>query len=640
MKTKTENLTREKIEEYILKCSRFPSRRQIAKAFNIKNEQRRMLNSVYKELERKRKTPVPGGRDNAGKAEFRQHVIGIFKTFGRIGSGKIFPITKGNRDVFTVSGKDMGLAKSGQIVKAAVNPKKPKFSRNYSARIIEALGYPDQPNMFSLMSILDKDIPYQFPQSVEHSAASMKLPPHEGRKDLSSMPLVTIDGEDARDFDDAVYAHKTENGFDIVVAIADVACFVRPGNDIDKEAFNRGNSVYFPDRVVSMLPENLSNNLCSLMPGEDRPVIACHLSITGDGRLVAYKFSRAMMRSSARMTYEQVQKIIDSGRDHPLVTPLYQAFKALAHARTKRQTLELDIKERLVTIGKSGQISAVTPRKQLESHQLIEEFMILANVAAAKLLGAKRPIPVMYRVHEAPPDERLQSLGEYLKSIGIAVNTQNMDRKALNRVLEQVKDTAIAQTVNDAVLRTQTQAYYSPVNKQHYGLALEEYAQFTAPIRRYGDLLVHRAIISAMNLGDDGLPARATTQQFTKIAEHISMTERRAAQAERETSNRYVAEYMRKYLMQQLSGVVVGVARFGLFVQIPESLAEGLLPLSGMPGYFVYDEKEKTLASKNKTYKIGDKIKATLIEADPVTGGLVFSLLRQEKGLLFRKKPA
>jgi len=441
---------------------------------------------------------------------------------------------------------------------------------------------------------------------------------------------VTIDGSDARDFDDAVWAEPdpdpaNSEGWHLVVAIADVAWYVTPGSVLDREAALRGNSVYFPDRVVPMLPEALSNGLCSLKPDEDRACLAAHLWIDAHGRKRHHRFERAIMRSAARLTYEETQAARDAKQQPPIarerLDALYGAFAALDRGRVARGALALDLAEYRVVLDVAGTPAAVEPRRRLDSHKLIEEFMILANVAAAEELEARRR-PCVYRVHDAPDPERVDALRQALADIevpGLSLAKGQVLRPELfNRVLARVTGRPEAPVVNDLVLRAQAQAAYSPANIGHFGLALQRYAHFTSPIRRYADLLVHRALLG------EALPP-----ELDEAAKHISATERQATAAERAALERYRARLLGNRIGEVFAGRVNGVARFGLFVTLADSGADGLLPVTSLPGdFYRFDPRRMRLSGRHsrRSFGLGDALSVRLAEADPLGGRLVFRL--------------
>src|SRR5436190_1165468 len=465
-----------------------------------------------------------------------------------------------------------------------------------------------------------------------------------GRPDLRDIALVTIDGEDARDLDDAVWAEpdndpENRGGWHIVVAIADVGHYVQPGNALDREAAHRGNSVYFPDQVVPMLPEALSNDLCSLKPGEDRACVAAHLWVDANGRKRRHHFGRALMRSAARLTYEAVQAARDSQPGALLPLPPHRlealdcAFGALDRARRARGVLELDLTEHRVVLDAERRPIAIVPRHRLDSHRLIEEFMILANVAAAEELEARHQ-PCMYRVHDAPAPEKLDALRDFLDELGIpglALAKGQVIRPALfNRLLEKVRGTPEAPIVNELVLRSQAQAVYSPNNLGHFGLALPRYAHFTSPIRRYADLVVHRALTAPAGRTPMAGEALAAT------AEHISITERRAAAAERAALDRYRATLLAAAIGTVYEARITGIAPFGFFISLPESGADGLVPVSTLPSdYYDHDARRHRLVGRRsgQEFALGDAVTVRLAEADPVGGRLMFRLEGGREGL-------
>jgi ribonuclease R len=455
-----------------------------------------------------------------------------------------------------------------------------------------------------------------------------------GRTDLRDIPLVTIDGSDARDFDDAVWAEpdldpENRGGWHLIVAIADVAWYVRPGSALDREAERRGNSVYFPDRVVPMLPEALSNELCSLKPGVDRACLAVQLWIDSAGGKRRHRFERGIMRSAARLTYEEVQAARDGSAGcapgPASIAALYGAYAALTEARAARGALELDRSEDRVVLDAEKRPAAIVRAVRLDSHRLIEEFMILANVAAAEELEARRQL-CMYRVHDAPDPDKVDALRVFLEETGLPglalAKGQAIKPELFNRVLRRAAGSGEAVLVNDLVLRCQAQAAYSPNNIGHFGLALRRYAHFTSPIRRYADLLVHRAL-----LGD--AEADAGRYGLEATAAHISATERRAAEAERAAIERYRATLLAKSVGSLFTADISGVASFGLFVKLRENSADGLVPISTLPGdYYVRDERAQRLVGRNsgRIYRLGAEVLVRLVQADGIGGRLVFRI--------------
>ena len=550
----------------------------------------------------------------------------------------LVPADRRDRSEYRISPADSLGATDGELVVAAELPSRRSDAKR--ARIVERLGSADAPHAISRLTIAAHGIPTEFPPAALAEAAQAGVVKAAGRVDLRGLGLVTIDGSDARDFDDAVWAERDSDpknlgGWQIVVAIADVAHYVTPGSALDREAINRGNSVYFPDLVVPMLPEALSNGLCSLKPGEDRACLVAQLWIDTNGRKRHHHFERAIMRSAARLTYEEVQAARDGHGTMPIAAErldaLYGAFAVLDKWRQARGALALDLVEYRVLLDKDGRPSSMVPRPRLDSHKLIEEFMILANVAAAEELEARR-LPCMYRVHDAPDPEKLAALRDFLNELGIPglalAKGQVIRPELFNRILERAAGTPSARVVNELVLRSQAQAVYSPNNIGHFGLALPRYAHFTSPIRRYADLIVHRALIASLEggrrrFGDIG------SDDLAAIGQHISATERRAVAAEREALDRYRATLLANAIGTVFAGRITGVARFGLFVGLADSGADGLLPVSSLPGdYYAYEADRHRLVGRrtNRTFALGDPITVRLVEADGIGGRLIFGL--------------
>ena len=565
-------------------------------------------------------------------------VLGVF-ALGPDG-GRIRPTDRKDKAEYAVARGDDGGAKEGELVLAASLPGHRLGLRG--ARVEERLGDLGNPRSISLIAILSRDIPVDFPQAALALAADAGPVGLSGRSDLRAVPLVTIDGEDARDFDDAVWAEpdpdpKNPGGWHLLVAIADVAHYVRPGDALDKAASERGNSAYFPDRVVPMLPEALSNGWCSLKPEEERGCLAVHIWIDAEGNKLRHRFERALMRSAARLTYERAQAAHDGKAEGAqaalaagVMAPLYGAFRALLKARLARGALDLDLPERQVVIGADGHIERILPRARLDSHRLIEEFMIAANVSAAETLEERRTL-CMYRVHDEPAPEKVEALREFLSSLGYKLaKGQVLRPHHFTQILEKAAGTPHSQLVSEVILRSQAQAIYSPDNHGHFGLALRRYAHFTSPIRRYSDLLVHRGLIAALGLGPDGLPPASNLTTFARLGEHISMTERRADAAERDAEDRYVAAFLVPKVGASFTGRISGVTRFGLFVTLEETGADGLVPISTLPSdYYIHEELRHRLVGRasGRVFTLGDKVEVRLVEADMVTGGLVFEIL-------------
>ena len=555
--------------------------------------------------------------------------------------GRIVPTERKVKNQFIVEAGDHGGAKHGALVLADVEPRRgrPGIMR---ARIIESLGDLAEPRAISLIAIHHHGIPHKFnPETLAEAAAAE--PAKIGRRaDLRDLGLITIDPADARDHDDAVFAEADPDpanpgGWHLVVAIADVAHYVRPGTALDTEARRRGNSCYFPDRVVPMLPERLSGDLCSLMPGRDRPAMAAHLWIDAGGNLKRHRFERILMRSQAALDYTETQGAIEgdlNANTEPLVAshlkPLYAAFTALEVARKRRQPLELELPERRVELDAEGHVVSVALRPRFDSHRLVEAFMVAANVAAAQCLEKHRA-PCIFRVHEEPGLDKIESLRSFLASLDLNLARGQVMRPAIFNALLSRAGEEYRELMSQVILRSQTQAYYSPVAQGHFGLALPRYAHFTSPIRRYADLVVHRSLITALKLGGGGLGADAAAR-LDEVAKHISETERRAMAAERESNDRYLAAFLADQVGEVFEGRVSGVARFGLFVTLEPSGADGIIPISTLyDDFYVYDQDHHTLSGRKtgRTYRLADKVAVRLREADPLTGSLRLELIDQ-----------
>lgn len=573
----------------------------------------------------------------AGSAE---RVIGVFKPYKD--GGYVYPTNKKIKEDFFVPPAYVEGLGEGDLVMAEKIPPSAKIPKSKNpVRIVERLGKKDDPRLISLIAIHSHGIPVEFPKDVLSESEGLTEPDLSGgREDMRSIPLVTIDGADARDFDDAVFAEpdkdpKNPGGWHLVVAIADVSYYVRPGSKLDREAYKRGNSTYFADRVVPMLPERLSNDLCSLRPLVNRACLAVHMIIDKDARLITYRFARGLMRSAARLTYEQVEDAHKGSLDDltaPLIDtvikPLYKAYSLLKRAREKRGALELELPERKAII-KDGVVAAIVPRQRLESHQLIEEFMILANVAAAEELERKNA-PCIYRIHDKPSFERTEATREFLKEAGYSLaKTEDIHPKSLNFILKASSERGDAPLIHVMLLRMQSQAIYHPENVGHFGLALEKYAHFTSPIRRYADLIVHRSLVAAGKLGDGGLPAEEGDTIYD-ISEHISQTERRSMLAERDVMDRFTAQYLSSHVGSDFKGRVSSVQSFGLFVSLDDSGADGIVPMRQLPrDYYIYDEKRHSLTGKQfgRSYRLSDPVVVRVLEADPMRGSTVFEIL-------------
>ncbi len=568
--------------------------------------------------------------DRAGR------VLAVFRLVKGEGA-RLVPVDKKSRYDLQVLKGDEGGAVNGELVAAEII--KDQGRGMPIARVRERLGNMDDPRNISLIAIHQHGIPNAFPEKVLEESEALKVFKQAGRMDLRDVPLITIDPPDARDHDDAVWAEEQDDGsFKIIVAIADVATYVKSGSALDKEARIRGNSVYFPDRVVPMLPERISNDLCSLIEKQDRPALACFMTIDKSGRKSSHKFARVIMRSTAKLSYEEAQAAID-GRESPkadglleaVLKPLWAAYFSMKRAQDKRSPLALDLPERKIILDKLGNVAKVVVPARLDAHKLIEEFMIQANVAAAEELENKKT-PLLYRIHEAPSQEKIKALSQFLKTVNRELPLgQVIKTSHFNKLLESVKDEDFEQLVHQIVLRTQSQAVYRAQNAGHFGLSLRRYAHFTSPIRRYADLIVHRALISALGFGEDGL----TTDDIARLdetGELISAAERRAMVAERETTDRLIASFLAPQMGAIFSARIGGVVGAGLFVNLEETGADGFVSASSLGrDYYVYDDVRHALIGQRtgETFQMGDIVQVKLVEAAPVKGGLRFEMVSE-----------
>ena len=564
-------------------------------------------------------------------------VLGVYRE-GEFGA-RIEPVDRKQAEL-TVSLNEAGAA-DGDLVVVEVD-KAGRFVRP-KARVTERIANLKSEKAVSLIALHAHGIPYVFPPEVLSEAAAAEAVTLKDREDWRKLPLVTIDPADAKDHDDAVHAEpdgdpQNPGGFIVTVAIADVSWYVRPGSALDREALKRGNSVYFPDRVVPMLPERISNDLCSLREAEDRPALAVRMVFGANGDKRGHRFHRILMRSAAKLSYQEVQAAIDGQPNErtepllgPILKPLYAAYEALSRGRAAREPLELDLPERKILLKPDGSIDRVIVPERLDAHRLIEEFMIQANVAAAEALEEKSS-PVVYRIHDAPSLAKLEALREFLASIDIKLPKGGAMRPSqFNKILERVADSEHDALVNEVVLRTQAQAEYSPANIGHFGLNLRRYAHFTSPIRRYADLIVHRALVAALRLGPGGLPAGAE-KGLDEISAQISLAERRAMAAERDTVDRLVAHFLVDRIGARFTGRIAGVTRAGLFVKLADTGADGFVPVSTLgEEYFRYDEAAHSMVGEvtGTTHRLGDTVEVRLVEAAPVAGALRFELLSE-----------
>lgn len=603
-----------------------------------------------------RVAPAPGdrilARIDAGEAEVPVYTAKPMKILdkprkGQIGivrmdddGARLIPVDRKQKEMRIPLG-DLLTASDGDLVEVEV-----KLSGRLMiprAKVVAVIGNPMSEGAISLIAIHNLEIPYRFPASVTREAEEAKEATLKGREDWRELPLVTIDPPDAKDHDDAVYAEPDTDaanpgGFIVYVAIADVAAYVRPGTALDREAYLRGNSVYFPDRVVPMLPERISNELCSLKEGEPRASLAVRMVMGADGRKRSHSFHRVLMRSAAKLSYQQAQAAIDGNPDdktgpilEPILRPLWAAYAAMAKARDQRGPLDLDLPERKIVLDDKGLVKDIRIPERLDAHRLIEEMMIAANVAAAETLESKRS-PLLYRVHDEPSSEKLQALRDFLGSLDIAVKKSDSVRASdFNGVLAQSRKAGNVEQVSEMVLRSQAQAEYAPENYGHFGLNLDRYAHFTSPIRRYADLIVHRALIKALDLGSDGLSEQEGLK-LTGIGQHISATERRAMLAERETADRLLAQFLSAQIGARFEGRISGVTRSGLFVRLLDTGADGFIPASTLgQDYYRYVEEMQSMVGERtgEKFSLGDRVTVRLLEVAPIAGAMRFELLSE-----------
>jgi ribonuclease R len=571
----------------------------------------------------------------------KHRVLGIYRGMPGRG-GRLVPIDKKQlgREL-NIPAPASGGATDGDLV--AVEVARHGGFGLQTGTVVERLGSLKTERAVSLIAIHAHGLPHVFPRAALAEAEAAQPVSLAGREDWRKIAFVTIDPPDAKDHDDAVHAvpdtdPNNRGGHIVSVAIADVAHYVLPGSVLDHEAAKRGNSVYFPDRVVPMLPEAISNDLCSLRPQQDRPALAVRMIIGADGRKRSHTFHRILMRSAAKLSYEQAQLAIsgrpDEDTEHivaPVLEPLYAAYRTTLKARSERAPLDLDLPERKIVLKSDGTVDRVVTPERLEAHRLIEEFMILANVAAAETCE-RAHVPLIYRVHDEPTPEKLNALREFLATIDISFPKGGVIRPdAFNAILARVKGRDHEKLVNEIVLRTQAQAEYATENYGHFGLNLRRYAHFTSPIRRYADLVVHRALIRAQKLGADGLGENVDVRVLSEIAASISAAERRAMKAERETADRLIAHFLADRVGATFDGHISGVTRAGLFVELDETGADGFVPARTVGGneYFRFDEPGRAFVGRGAMYRLGDPVTVQLVEAAPVAGALRFKVLSE-----------
>ncbi|MDX8493376.1 ribonuclease R [Mesorhizobium sp. VK22B] len=570
-------------------------------------------------------------------------VLGIFRVL-KDGSFRIEPVERRQPELIVDKEFQNG-AKNGDLVE--VEPARASRYGLPRAKVLAVLGSLTSEKAVSMIAIHAHDIPHVFPADVIAEAEAAKPATLAGREDWRDLPLVTIDPADAKDHDDAVFAtpdtdEKNPGGVIATVAIADVAAYIRYGTPLDREALKRGNSVYFPDRVVPMLPERISNDLCSLREGEDRPAIAVRMTFSAEGRKLRHSFHRVMMKSAAKLAYPQAQAAIDGVPDDKtgpildsVLKPLWDAYAVLKRGRNARQPLELDLPERKILLKPDGTVHRVVVPERLDAHKLIEEFMIQANVAAAETLEGKKE-PLVFRIHDAPSLAKQESLREFLQTLGLSLaRGAQMRPGQFNGILERVRGADNEALVNEVVLRSQSQAEYSPKNIGHFGLNLRRYAHFTSPIRRYADLIVHRGLIAALGLGPGGL-TQQEADRLEEVAALISATERRAMAAERDTVDRLIAAYLAERINDTFDARISGVTKAGLFVQLPQYGADGFIPVSSLDGdYYIYDETARSLFGERtgKGYQLADRVEVRLLEVAPMAGAMRFEMLSDPKPL-------
>ncbi|MGJ8529728.1 ribonuclease R [Maritalea sp.] len=566
----------------------------------------------------------------------RKSLIGVIRLIEK--GARLIPVERKGREMQIHAG-DLNGAQDGDLVEVeqsvsgrAMVPK---------AKVTNVIGNPLSEKAVSLIALHNLEIPHKFSNAVIAESEAAKPADLSGREDWREMPFVTIDPATAKDHDDAVYAHRDEDaanegGFVVYVAIADVAHYVRPGSEMEREALLRGNSVYFPDRVVPMLPEKISNNLCSLIELENRAAMGLRMVFDATGEKISHSFHRTLIRSAAKLSYQQAQTAIDGHPDdktapllEPIIKPLFEAFDAMEKAQKRRGPLALDLPERRIKLNDQGLVEDVHIPDRLTAHRLIEEMMIQSNVCAAETLE-KHKVPLLYRVHDAPSQQKLIGLKEGLSSMDLNFTPgDTVKPEQFNRILAQAEESDNPHLVNEMILRSQAQAEYTNENYGHFGLNLRRYAHFTSPIRRYADLIVHRALIRALNLGDDGLPVD-TDNKLAAIGQQISMTERRAMSAERETTDRLLAYYLADHIGAQFPGRIAGVIGGGLFVRLDKSGADGFIPASTLgTDYFIHDEGQQALIGERtgERFRIGDQVEVRLVEAEPLAGSLRFEML-------------
>ena len=574
-----------------------------------------------------------GGEDRRGRREAK--IVEVLEHANTRVVGRLYEehgikfVVAENRRIsqdFLVAAGEHGGAQAGQVVMLEIMQQPSKHAQPIG-RIVEVLGNYADPGMEIEIALRKHDLPNEFPhearRQAEHFSPEVKPEDYAGRESVAHLPLVTIDGETARDFDDAVYCEPNGKGFRLVVAIADVSAYVKPGDALDREAINRGNSVYFPRRVIPMLPEELSNGLCSLNPKVERLCMVCDMQISTEGELLGHRFYPSVMFSHARLTYTQVADMLanpqgETARQYAAVLPhinhLHQLFHTLLQAREKRGAIDFETVETQMIFNDQGKIEKIVPVVRNDAHKLIEECMLAANVCAAAFLK-EHAHPVLYRVHQGPTPEKLEAVREFFKEFGLQLGggdePQAGDYSKLLREIKGRPDYALLQTV---MLRSLRQAVYAPENLGHFGLGYEAYAHFTSPIRRYPDLLVHRAI-KAVLAGKQYKPQL----KWAELGVHCSLTERRADDATRDVEAWLKCFFMRDHLGSVFDGSISSVTGFGLFVSLDDLYVEGLVHVSELGAdYYHFDPaKHQMLGERSgKRYRLGDRVRVKVVRVD------------------------
>ena len=601
----------------------------------------------------------PNGFDRKGRPEVRivrvleankKQIVGRF--FLEQGIGYVVPDdSRITRDILIPDNARLG-ARMGQVVVVELHPRTAPFFQPIG-KITEVLGDNMAKGMEVEIAIRKHDIPHSFPSAVEKQlkkwAEEVPEEAKRGRVDLRDLPLVTIDGEDARDFDDAVFCQKQGKGWKLWVAIADVSYYVRPKSALDTEAYNRGNSVYFPNRVVPMLPEKLSNGLCSLNPQVDRLCMVCEITLSAKGKMTDYQFYEAVMNSHARLTYNKVAKILEKDTALceryaslvPHLQDLHDMYQALVKARRQRGAIEFETIESKFIFNALGRIERIEPVVRNDAHKIIEECMILANIASANFM-AKHQEPALYRIHAVPSEEKLTAFRSFLAECGLSLSGGNKPTPTdYAQLLEQIKPRPDHELIQTMLLRSMSQAVYSADNIGHFGLALEEYAHFTSPIRRYPDLTLHRGIkyLLAKQKGSK----RKTTdtggyhyqlEEMDVFGAHCSSTERRADDATREVADWLKCEYMQDHVGEEFDGVISSVTGFGFFVRLNDLFIDGLVHISGLANdYYLFDMPKQRLIGENSgmIFRLGDAVKVRVEAVSLEQKQIDFSLISSER---------